>query len=248
MGRTYVRKLVDAGLRTRAELRAAGADAVKDVLRNKAVSAALWSALGRKKGRATPTEPSDAGASQAADGEPPAPATMVPAIVPARPVRVAEPAAPSAGTPAPTVRPASASTPALRPSVDASTPPLLTIDLAERRVVYRGVQIPTKPPRNIQRQPLLALAVLAEHAGQTITVSDLADEMRRVGHLARRLVAPEPRDLRYKLLAPFRHALKSTVSAAELDQLVESVSRNGLRLNVPGPVSVVAGNADRRAR
>lgn len=138
-----------------------------------------------------------------------------------------------------------ASTP---PPADVLVPPLLTVDLTERRVVYRGVEIPTRPPRNIQRQPLLALAVLAENAGKTITVSDLADEMRRVGHLARRLVAPEPRDLRYKLLAPFRHALKSTVSAAEIDQLVESVSRDGLRLNVPGTVSVVIGNMDRRAR
>jgi hypothetical protein len=84
--------------------------------------------------------------------------------------------------------------------------PLLTVNLAERRVVYRGVEIPTRPPRNIQRQPLLALAVLAEHAGQTITVDDLAKEMRVIGHLDRRLVTPGPRDLRYKLLAPFRHA------------------------------------------
>jgi hypothetical protein len=238
VGRAYMRKLVDAGLL------------------NKAFSAALWSALGRKKGRAAHSEPSDAGASRAADGNPTV-AVATTMAIPERPSRLAEPVALLTAAPVPLVQPDTpTASPVARtsmaastaPSVDALAPPLLTVDLAERRVVYRGVEIPTRPPRNIQRQPLLALFVLAEHAGQTITVSDLADEMRRVGHLARRLVAPEPRDLRYKLLVPFRHALKSTVSAAEIDRLVESVSRDGLRLNVPGTVSVVAGNMDSRGR
>jgi hypothetical protein len=61
--------------------------------------------------------------------------------------------------------------------------------------------------------------------------------------LDRRLVAPDPRDLRYKVLAPFRHALKRTVDRTEVDRLVESVSGNSLRLNAPGPVAVVAAQA-----
>ena len=114
------------------------------------------------------------------------------------------------------------------------------MNLRDWRVVYRGVDIPTRPPRNLQRQPMLALAVLAEHAGQLVPVADLAEGMRRLGRLDRRLVAPDPRDLRYKVLAPFRHALKRTVERAEVDRLVESVAGNSLRLNAPGPVSVVA--------
>jgi hypothetical protein len=126
--------------------------------------------------------------------------------------------------------------------------PVLTVNLPARRVVYRGIDIPTRPPRHIQRQPLLALTVLAEHAGQSITVAELAQEMQRVGGLVRRLVAPEARDLRYKLLAPFRHALKTKVSPDEIDRLVESVPGEALRLNVPGAVSVVSGIAERNAR
>jgi hypothetical protein len=116
---------------------------------------------------------------------------------------------------------------------------VLVVNLPERRVVYRGVDIPTRPPRHLQRQPLLALTVLAEHAGQSVTVANLAEEMQRVGGLVRRLVAPEARDLRYKLLAPFRHALKKSVPSDEIDRLVESIPGEALRLNVPGPVFVV---------
>jgi hypothetical protein len=122
----------------------------------------------------------------------------------------------------------------------AAAAPILTVNLLERRVCYRGVEIPTRPPRNLQRQPLLALAVLAEHAGQAITVVELAGEMQRLGGLERRLVAPEARDLRYKLLSPFRHALLRTgIPRGELDRLVETVAGTRLRLNVAGPVQVI---------
>jgi hypothetical protein len=89
--------------------------------------------------------------------------------------------------------------------------------------------------------------VLAEHPGESISVSDLADRMQRVGNLSRRLLAPDARDLRYKLLAPFRHALKSTVPRNEVDHLVESVAGNSLRLNAPGPVSIVVDAPDKAA-
>jgi helicase len=121
-----------------------------------------------------------------------------------------------------------------------TTPPLLTVDLRERKVVYRGVEIPTRPPRNLQRLPLLALAVLAARAGRSITVTELAEEMQRLGGANRRLIAPETRDLRYKLLMPFRHALRKKVAPEEIDHLVEALAGSALRLNVPGPVSVVA--------
>jgi len=119
--------------------------------------------------------------------------------------------------------------------------PVLIVDLVERRVAYRGVAIPTRPPRNLQKQPLLALAALATRAGQVMAAADLAREMERVGGLGRRLVAPDARDLRYKMLAPFRHALQpTTVPRDEIDRLIETVAGVGLRLNAPGAVLVIA--------
>ena len=122
--------------------------------------------------------------------------------------------------------------------------PILVVDLPERRVAYRGVDIPTRPPHNLQKQPLLALAVLATHAGQTMPVAELAREMERIGGLGRRLIAPEARDLRYKVLSPFRHALApANVPRDEIDRLIETVAGVGLRLNAPGAVLVIAARA-----
>jgi len=248
VGRTYMRKLVDAGMRTRYDLRGAGGDAVKEVLRNKAAFESLWSALGRTRVRTGPTDSSEAVAGKLADAD----LLAAVAVTPAAPAVVVADGV--RGTAAPSPVPPHGSSSGLAADPDPSAPlpneppPLLTIDLLERRVTYRGFQIPTKPPRNIQRQPLLALVVLAGRPGQTIAVADLADEMRRVGEIGRRLVTPEPRDLRYKLLAPFRHALRSKVPANEIEHLVETVSRDGMRLNVPGPVAVVGRPAVRRAR
>jgi len=158
----------------------------------------------------------------------PAAGTGVRLPVPAEERR--EPAAPAPGEP---VRP----TPTIAPGIA----PILVVDLVERRVAYRGVDIPTRPPRNLQRQPLLALAALATRAGQAVPVADLAREMERIGGLGRRLVAPEARDLRYKVLSPFRHALQPTsVPRDEIDRLIETVSGVGLRLNAPGAVLVIA--------
>ena len=127
------------------------------------------------------------------------------------------------------------------PAEAALVTPILVVDLPERRVAYRGVDIPTRPPHNLQKQPLLALAVLATHAGQTMPVADLAREMERLGRLGRRLIAPEARDLRYKVLSPFRHALApANVPRDEIDRLIETVAGVGLRLNAPGAVLVIA--------
>jgi len=130
------------------------------------------------------------------------------------------------------------------PTIVPTVVPILVVDLVERRVAYRGIDIPTRPPRNLQKQPLLALASLATHAGQAVAVADLAREMERVGGLGRRLVAPEARDLRYKMLSPFRYALQSTqVPRGEVDRLIETVAGVGLRLNAPGAVLVIASRA-----
>jgi hypothetical protein len=130
------------------------------------------------------------------------------------------------------------------PAPSATVTPILIVDLPERRVAYRGIEIPTRPPHNLQKQPLLALAVLATHAGQTMSVADLAREMERIGGLGRRLVAPEARDLRYKVLSPFRHALApASVPRDEIERLIETVAGVGLRLNAPGAVLVIAARA-----
>lgn len=106
----------------------------------------------------------------------------------------------------------------------------LIVDLKDRRVIYRGHEIPTRPPNNLQRQPLLALAVLASRPGEVLTMAELAEGMFEMGALRKRPTAPDARDLRYKILRPIRRAV-SAKSPDELGQLVESVVGVGMRLN-----------------
>ena len=116
----------------------------------------------------------------------------------------------------------------------------LIVDLRERRVSYRGRAIPTRPPNNLQRQPLLALAVLAERAGEVLTMAEVAEGMFKLGSLRRRLVAPDAKDLRYKLQRPFKRALAGTDLEAEVAYLFETMPGLGLRLNLGGPAQVIA--------
>jgi replicative superfamily II helicase len=204
LGRALLRRLVDAGFRTRDELRNAGADKVREVLRNKAAFGTLWTAVSAPSTQAHASSPPPS-SSRAADS-------------PTAPAEAAK-----------------------------ASEPVLTVNLREHRVFYRGVEIPTRPPNNLQRQPFLALAALAENVGASIALSDLAESMHRLGGLPGRAVTPEARDLRYRILRPFRRALKNTVVALELDRLVESISGDALRLNVSGPVSVVPRHIERKA-
>ena len=48
-------------------------------------------------------------------------------------------------------------------------------------MTYRGHPIPTKPPNNLQRQSILALAVLALHPGEVVAMTELAAEMQKLG-------------------------------------------------------------------
>jgi hypothetical protein len=119
---------------------------------------------------------------------------------------------------------------------------ILVVDLRERRVTYRGRQIRTKPPHNLQRQPLLALAVLAGAPGKTLTMADLAEGMHRLGGLQKRPVAPDARDLRYKILRPFRRAFADAPDLRpDIDRLVESVPGVGLRLSAKATDILVTG-------
>lgn len=67
--------------------------------------------------------------------------------------------------------------------------------------------------------------------------------MFELGALRKKPVAPDARDLRYKLLRVFRKALVGTVDALEIERLVESVPSIRMRLNVEGEARVIAAPA-----
>jgi len=119
--------------------------------------------------------------------------------------------------------------------------PVLVVDLQASRVVYRGHEIPTRPPNNLQRQPLLALAVLASRPGEVVSMDELAEGMFKLGGLRKRPVAPEAREMRYRILRPIKKALDGIVQREELDHLVETVPGRGMRvrsLSLVAPESV----------
>jgi len=126
------------------------------------------------------------------------------------------------------------------PLESAQIAPVLLVNLRERRVIYRGREIPTRPPNNLQRQPLLALAVLADHSGETVSMAELAEGMFKLGGLRKRPTSPDARDLRYKLIRPFKKALAKSKDADNIDALIESVPGIGLRLNLAGPAKIIA--------
>jgi hypothetical protein len=118
--------------------------------------------------------------------------------------------------------------------------PTLVVDLSSLRVTYRGHPIPTKPPHHLQRQSVLALAVLAARPGKVVTMAELAAEMQKLTRSSRRVVAPELREIRYKVIRPFRRALAGVVPANEIEDLFENIPGTGLRLNVSGGVRLIA--------
>jgi hypothetical protein len=116
---------------------------------------------------------------------------------------------------------------------------VLVVDLKANRVTYRGHEIPTRPPNNLQRQPLLALAVLALRPGEAVSMVELAEGMLKLGALRKRPTAPDARDFRYRMLRPFKKALAACpVEGAEIEGIIESVSGR-LRLTVVGPLVIL---------
>jgi hypothetical protein len=105
---------------------------------------------------------------------------------------------------------------------------LLLVDIPNQRVVFRGREIPTAPPNNLQRQAILALAALAQRAGEAVTMADIANGIWKLGGLARRPTSPDQKDLKYKLMNPFKKALPN----GEAKNLIETVRGTGLRLNL----------------
>lgn len=201
VGRTLLRRLVDAGISDREGVGAAGRDRIGAVLKNKNATTSLWAAATRGSKEPLSPAPIESGAAGAADAETPAP----------------QPAAPE-----------------------------LVIDLRSRRVTYRGHAIPTKPPHNLRRGSLLALAVLASRPGDVVSMPDLAAAMRKLARGSVRIVTPEPRDVRYQVITPFRAALKGLVDDGEIESLIENVPGVGLCLQVPGGANVIVPAARQR--
>jgi DNA-binding response OmpR family regulator len=120
----------------------------------------------------------------------------------------------------------------------------LVIDLQNQRVTFRGYEIPTTPPNNIQPQALLALAALAQRAGQAMTMAEVADGIWKLGGLGKKPTSPDQRDLKYKLMNPFTKALPN----GEAKKLIEAVRGSGLRLNLqPEVVRLVLRDGGARA-
>jgi helicase len=219
VGRGLLRRLVDGGFADPASLRAAGRDAVAAVLKHKAAMTALWTAL--EASAPPPAEPASPGvaaigAGRLADAGPERESSQ----------RESEPPQPAAPTqPVQPVQPVQ---------------PTLVVDLSSLRVTYRGHSIPTRPPHHLQRQSVLALAVLAARPGKVVTMAELATEMQKLSRSGRRVVAPELREIRYKVIRPFRRALLGVVPANEIEQLFENVPGTGLRLNAAGGARVIA--------
>ena len=109
---------------------------------------------------------------------------------------------------------------------------ILEVDLHERRVGYRGYSIPTKPPDNLQRQPLLAWAVLAARPGEAVSMAELAERMNDLGAFRKRPIAPEATEIRYRMLRPFKKALNGAVPAGEIGKLIDNIDGKALRLNL----------------
>jgi hypothetical protein len=65
--------------------------------------------------------------------------------------------------------------------------------------------------------------------------------MFKLGDLRKRPVAPDAKDLRYKLQRPFKRALAGTELETDVAYLFETMPDCGLRLNVDGATQVIGG-------
>lgn len=126
------------------------------------------------------------------------------------------------------------------PSAHATDGVELVIDLQNQRVTFRGHEIPTAPPNNLQPQSILALAALAQRPGEALSMADVATGIWKLGGLNRKPTSPDQRDLKYKLTNPFAKALPN----GEAKNLVQTVRGSGLRLNLhPQAVRLVLREA-----
>ncbi len=81
--------------------------------------------------------------------------------------------------------------------------------------------------------------MLCEKAGQVVTMAEVAEGLSRLGHLPKRPVTPDARDLRYKILRAFKRVFAGLVPVEELNQLIESIPGVVPRLNLAGGAQVL---------
>jgi len=125
----------------------------------------------------------------------------------------------------------------LQPSNSETVPNIdLVIDIPGRSVILWGVELRGKGPKGLQPQLFVALAALALRAGEIVSMADLAVLIQQLDGLPRKPVAPEARDLRYRLLRRLRSLLADHPRAGELEGVIENVSGAGLRLNCTSQV------------
>ncbi len=115
--------------------------------------------------------------------------------------------------------------------------PALLVDLQAKRVVCHGIEIPTAPPNHLQRQALLYLAALAAHPRTPMTDVDLAAAAAEIAGRKDRPIPPDLKDLRYKIVRPFRLKLRGTPHAQVAETLIETTP-GGLRLDVTGGIAL----------
>jgi hypothetical protein len=218
----------DFGLLEPDDIRKAGAEAVKRAISGKRIVEALLAKLEETKISEPREERTSEGASYgvAALDEP---SSRAADAAPTAPL------APEATTTAPTAQAPVA-------EVD------LFIDIPARRVRLWGTDIPIRPPRNLQPQLFYALAALALHANDVVSMADLADGIRKLGRLPRKPIAPDARDLRYRILRALRPHVTTHPGKDGFDRLLENVSGFGLRLNCTAQVLRVRDDLVARIR
>lgn len=212
LGRSLVRRIVTAGFSSPDAMRKADEESLRKAVNHKRVFPALTAKLKEKELR-SPLH---------SQYEYSTPSIML--------LTAAEPNEPYGDAPA---------TQGSAPIMLSVPPPQLVVDLRQRRVVYRGKEVPTKPPHNIQKQPLLALAVLATKPRDVWTMAEIAEGMHKMGGLRSRPVAPDAKDLRYKLQQPFKKAFAGSEWESEVCNIFENMPGVGLRLNLDGTTQVI---------
>jgi helicase len=131
-----------------------------------------------------------------------------------------------------------------RAPVEASAEVDLVIDVQARRVRLWGREVPAKPPGNLTERLFLVLTYLALKPGKVVSAEDLCSGIPALFPRSRKLIALEPRDLRYRILQALR-ACAPEALRGRLETLVENLPAAGLRLNAN---AVVVGLENQRNR
>ncbi len=223
--RAAMPRLRDFGLLELDELQKASPEQLKRVIGGKRVVEALLSKLAEPK-----VSPAVSQMAEGADAPlAPGPSTQIAAEGTAdygtRATDTPEPVPPPAQQPSRRPEPEPQAPDAAPAQVD------LFIDIPGRRTKLWGVEFATRPPKNLQPQLFYALASLALHTDTVVSMADLAEEIQRLGRLSRKPVAPDARDLRYRILRALKAGIGDHKNAEKIEALIENHHGCGLRLS-----------------